>query len=97
MEYLFQRHGAGTGERREREMSHAGAGGEIVKYYNQRFLVTLSASVPRILTDWGRGPVLIVLLNKQQQHLTMKEVATIHAQTKKMIPHVVSNAIRTFF
>ena len=40
--------------------------GEIVKYYNQRFLVTLSASVPRILTDWGRGPVLIVLLNKQQ-------------------------------
>ena len=39
----------------------------------------------------------VQLLNKQQQHLTMKEVATIHAQTKKMIPHVVSNAIRTFF
>ena len=54
------------------------------------------------LKQYSGGPKIqnlkaVQLLNKQQQHLTMKEVATIHAQTKKMIPHVVSNAIRTFF
>ena len=51
----FQRHGAGTGERRERE--HAGAGGEIVKYYNHR-IAFLWPWVERLAP--GAGPDSII-------------------------------------
>ena len=50
-------------------MSHAGAGGEIVKYYNHRFPLTLSR-IERLLA-LGAGPDSILSIIKQTatQHL----------------------------